>query len=150
MTKWSQLEIVKAGHFDVGFRIDCMATTLSGLGGLWSMYEEAGHFAVGFRVRCMATQLGGLDGLWSMYLKAGHFDVGFRLRCMATWSSSHVDLLFVSIATRRSVYVCGSWSLRRELPFAVWPHGHLATWTFRLGMSCYCSVDEIVQLFWQA
>ncbi len=51
MTKWShrQLEIFKAGHFDVGFRIDCMATKLSGPGGLWSMYVEAGHFDVSFR-----------------------------------------------------------------------------------------------------
>ncbi len=55
MIKWSQLEIVKADHFDVSFRIDCMVTKLSELGGLWSMYEEAGHFDVGFRVRCMAT-----------------------------------------------------------------------------------------------
>ena len=80
MTKWShrQLEIVKAGHFDVSFRIGCMATKLSGLGGLWSMYVEAGHFDVGFRLRCMATKLDGLGGLWSMYVEAGHFDVSFR------------------------------------------------------------------------
>jgi len=43
------------------------------------MYVEAGHFDVGFRLRCMATKLDGLGGLWSMYVEAGHFDVSFRL-----------------------------------------------------------------------
>ena len=68
----------------------------------------------------MNTKLSELGELWSMYVEAGRFEVGFRIPCMARWAL---------------VYVCGSWPLRRELPFAVWPRGHLATWTFRPGMS---------------
>ncbi len=108
---------------------------------------KADHFDVSFWIDCMTIKLSELGELRSMYVKADHFDVSFQLRCMIIylneldelWSmyvkADYFDMSFRSLFGHMVIQPRGLFD---------WVWGN--AWVKR----CYCSVDKIVQLFWQA